>query len=79
MRDGPFIYFNILNLPFIDKSIKMAPLAQINDGLLDIIVMIRWLFNVLYRFKEMWEGGNCLKPYLTKIKVIGSKRTKDYK
>ena len=38
LRDGPFIYFNILNLPFVDKSIKMAPLAQLNDGLLDIIV-----------------------------------------
>ena len=40
LRDGPFVYFNILNLPFADKSIKLAPLAEINDGLLDIIVSL---------------------------------------
>ena len=27
----------------------------------------------------MWEGGNCLKHSLTKIKAIGSKKIKDYK
>ena len=46
LRDGPFIYFNILNLPFADKSIKLAPLAEMNDGLLDIIVRP----NILIRF-----------------------------
>ena len=40
LRDGPFIYFNILNLPYADKSIKIAPLAELNDGLLDIIVSL---------------------------------------
>ena len=38
MRDGPFTFLTILNVPWIDLKIKMAPLAEINDGLNDIVV-----------------------------------------
>lgn len=39
MRDGPFAFLTILNVPWIDHKIKMAPLCEINDGLNDIVVM----------------------------------------
>ena len=40
MRDGPFTFLTILNVPWIDLKIKMAPLAEINDGLNDIVVSL---------------------------------------
>lgn len=38
MRDGPFTFLTILNVPWIDQKIKIAPLCEINDGLNDIVV-----------------------------------------
>ena len=38
LKDGPFKYLTIHNVPWVDRKVKMAPLSEVNDGFNDIIV-----------------------------------------
>ncbi len=38
LRDGPFTFLTISNVPWIDRNIKIAPLCKVNDGFNDIVV-----------------------------------------
>jgi sphingosine kinase len=68
--EGDFCFVLACNTKHTGKAMKMAPLADLSDGLMDILVVKRQPFyKLLQLFPQIFSGSHINSPLLTYLKV----------
>ncbi len=68
--EGNFCFVLACNTQHTGKAMKMAPLAELSDGLLDILVVKRQPFyKLLQLFPQIFSGKHINSPLLTYLKA----------
>jgi YegS/Rv2252/BmrU family lipid kinase len=68
--EGNFCFVLACNTKHTGKAMKMAPLAELSDGLLDILVVKRQPFyKLLQLFPQIFSGSHISSPLLTYIQA----------
>ena len=68
--EGDFCFVLACNTQHTGKAMKMAPLADLSDGLMDILVVKRQPFyKLLQLFPQIFSGSHISSPLLTYLKA----------